>query len=108
MGAEAAWTVVNVTAAPIVATLSLELSAFHHERPLEVRIDGRSIHSIQVECERRVYEVGPFTIPSGSHQVAFHATQGPTIASGVVTNGDARPLSFALGTWSWNIRSDWP
>jgi hypothetical protein len=108
MGAEAAWTVVNTTSAPIVATLSLELSAFHHERPLEVRLDGRAVHSIQVACERRVYQVGPFTLPSGTHQIVFHPTQGPTMAAGVVTNGDTRPLSFALSNWSWNVRSEWP
>jgi hypothetical protein len=108
MGAEAAWTVVNMNAEPIVATLNLELSAFHHERPLELRLDGRPVSSIQVECARRVYNAGPFTIPSGTHQIVFHATQGPTIAAGVVTNGDTRPLSFALSTWSWNVRSELP
>ncbi len=108
MGAQAAWTVVNRSAGPIVATLSLELSAFHHERPFEVRVDGRPVYSFQVEPARRIYDIGPLTIPSGSHQVAFHATQGPTMTTGLVTNGDTRALSFALSTWSWTVRSEQP
>jgi hypothetical protein len=108
MGGEAAWTVVNRNAESIVATLSVELSAFHHDRPLELRLDGRPVSSIQVECARRVYDVGPLTLSPGTHQVIFHATLGPTMAAGLVTNGDTRPLSFAVSTWTWNVRSEWP
>ena len=43
MGADAAWTVVNTSAQPIVATLDLEMSAFHHPRRLALRLDGRPV-----------------------------------------------------------------
>ena len=43
MGADAAWTIVNTSARPIVATLGLEMSAFHRARRMELRLDGRPV-----------------------------------------------------------------
>jgi hypothetical protein len=111
MAADAAWTVVNTSARPIVATLSLELSAFHRARRMELLLDGRAIQNAQalvVEPSRRTYHVGPLTISPGDHELVFHAAEGPTVAAAVISNGDPRPLSFAFGTWHWTVRGEQP
>jgi hypothetical protein len=38
----------------------------------------------------------------------FHAAELPTVASEVISNGDPRPLSFALGTWIWSVQGEQP
>ena len=60
MGADAAWTIVNAGARPIAAALSLDMSAFHIPRQMELWLDGRSVQT------------------------------------------------FALGTWTWIVRSERP
>jgi hypothetical protein len=108
MGDEATWTIVNTSARPIVAAVSLEVSAFHRARRMELALDGRPAQAVIVGPLRRVYEIGPLTVPSGSHQLAFHPAESPTVAHEVINNGDPRPLSFAVGTWSWSVRSERP
>ncbi len=108
MGADAAWTIVNTSAQPIVATLGLELSAFHRARRMEVRLDGRPVQTLVVEPSRRIYQIGPLTVPPGDHELVFHPAEAPTVAGDVIDNGDRRPLSFALGTWSWTVRGEQP
>ena len=111
MGADAAWTIVNVAARPIVATLGLEMSAFQRARRMEVLLDGRPVENVQtlvVEPSRRIYQIGPLTVPSGNHELVFHPAEGPTVAGDVIDNGDPRRLSFALGTWNWRLRGDQP
>jgi len=105
MGGGAAWTIVNTSARPVIAAVSLEVSAFHRARRMELALDGRPAQAVVVEPLRRVYEIGPLTVPSGSHQLAFHPAESPTVAHDVIKNGDPRPLSFAVGTWSWRVRS---
>jgi hypothetical protein len=106
MGAEAAWTIVNTGAQPIVATVNLEIAAFHHARRMDVLLDGRYVHSLVVERSRRIYELGPLTVTSGAHELLFHPAEAPTVAGDVIDNGDRRPLSFALGTWTWIVRRE--
>jgi hypothetical protein len=108
MGADAAWTVVNTSPRPIVAILGLEVSAFHRERHLEVRLDGRSLQTLAVGPPHRTYRIGPLTMPPGDHELVFHPAEVPTVASDVIDNGDRRPLSFALGTWIWTVRAEQP
>ena len=106
MGADAAWTIVNTSARPIVATLRVELSAFHWARRMELRLDGHPVENVQtlvVEPARRIYQIGPLTVPPGDHELVFHPAEVPTVASDVINNGDPRPLSFALGTWNWTV-----
>lgn len=107
MGADAAWTIVNTTTRPIVATLDLELSAFQRARVMELRLDGHSLQTLVVEPARRIYQIGPLTVPPGTHALVFHAGESPTVAD-EVTTGDRRPLSFALGTWNWTVRGEQP
>jgi len=105
MGKDAAWTVVNTNAQPIVATLDVELSAFHRARRIELLLDGHpvgTVHTHVVEPPRRIYQFGPLTVNPGSHELVFHPAEAPTVAGDVINNGDRRPLSFALGTWSWD------
>jgi hypothetical protein len=104
MEAEAAWTVVNTSAQPIIATLSLDLSAFSRARSMVVRLDGREVQTLVVEPSRRAYRIGPFVMPSGQHEMLFHPADAPTMASGEV-DGDRRRLSFAIGSWSWLVGS---
>jgi len=104
MGGGAAWTIVNTSARPVIAAVSLEVSAFHRPRRMELVLDGHPAQAVVVEPLRRVYEIGPLTVPSGSHQLAFHPAESPTVAHDVIKNGDPRPLSFAVGTWSWSVR----
>ena len=108
MGNDASWTVVNTGAQPVVAVLSLELASFHRARRMELRLDGRHVQTLMVEPERRSYEIGPFTVIPGGHGLTFHPADSPTVAGDVIGNGDQRPLSFALGSWSWTVQGGPP
>jgi hypothetical protein len=108
MGADAAWTIVNTGARPIVAVLDLEMSAFHRVRGMKLLLDGRHVQTVVVELPRRLYQLGPFTVDPGAHELVFHPIEGPTLASDVINNGDQRPLSFALGTWNWAVQGEQP
>ena len=103
MGSDAQWTIVNASPQPIVAALDLELSAFHQVRGLAVLLDGRPAQTLAVEPPRRTYRIGPLSLTPGGHQLVFHPTGAPTVAGEVMGDGDERPLSFALGAWSWNV-----
>ncbi len=111
MGAEAAWTIVNTGARPIVAAIGVEMSAFHRARHLVLRLDGHPVENVQtllVEPSRRMYDIGPLTVPPGDHELVFHPAEAPDVAGDVIGNRDPRRLSFALGTWNWSVRSGQP
>ena len=108
MGTDAAWTIVNASAQPIVTTLGIEMSAFHRARDLELRLDGRPVQTLGVEPSRRLYRVGPLTVAPGGHQLVFHPSEAPTVAGGIAKNRDRRRLSFALGTWNWSVQDSQP
>lgn len=108
MGSDAAWTIVNTSAQPIVAALELQISAFHRTRRLELLLDGRHVQTLAVDPPRRVYEVGPLTIGSGSHELVFHPTDPVVPANEAIDTDDRRPLSLAVGTWSWTVRGEQP
>jgi hypothetical protein len=108
MGPEAAWTIVNTGAPPIVATLGLEMSAFHRARRMEVLLDQRPVQTLVVGQSRRIYPLGPLTVNTGDHELAFRPAEAPTVARDVIDNDDPRPLSFALGSWNWTVRRGQP
>jgi hypothetical protein len=108
MGADAAWTIVNASNRPVVASLDLEMSAFHRARRLELRLDGHPVQTLIVAPSRRIYRLGPLTIVPGDHQLVFHPAEAPTVAGDVINNGDRRPLSFAIGAGSWTVLSEQP
>jgi hypothetical protein len=101
IGGDGAWTIVNTGFTPVVATLDVELSAFHIERQLEVQLDGRLIGQFAIERPRRRYFVGPLTVAPGDHQLSFHVVEPATVAGPVIGNGDPRPLAVAVGAWRW-------
>ena len=106
MGGDAAWTIVNTGTRPIIAVISLEISAFHSPRRMELRLDGRSVQTLVVQPSRGTYQIGPLTVPPGDHELVFHPAEAPTVAGNVIDNGDPRPLSFALGTWIWRLQGE--
>jgi hypothetical protein len=108
MGTDASWTIVNFSARPIVAHLDLEMSAFQRARRMELLFDGRRVQTLDVEPSRRTYHCGPFTVIPGDHTLVFLPAEAPTTAGDAIGNGDPRPLSFALGTWNWTVRSEQP
>jgi hypothetical protein len=108
MGNAASWTIVNTTGQTIVATLDVQLSAFHRARRLELWLDAHPVQTLVVEPPRRSYQIGPLTVLPGSHELAFHPVEGPTVARDAVGGNDPRPLSFAVGAWNWTVRSRHP
>jgi hypothetical protein len=118
MGNDAAWTIVNTSAQPIVTGLAIELSAFHRARQIELRLDGRPVENVQTlivePSNRRIYEIGPLTVPPGVHELVFHPVEAATVARDVMDNGngngrgDKRRLSFAVGTWRWDVQGEQP
>ena len=107
-GGYAAWTIVSTSVEPIVATLGVELSAFHRARRVEARLDGRPVQTLVVDPPRRIYRIGPLTMSPGDHDLVFYSVDPPTVASHAIANGDTRPLSFAVGAWSWTVGADRP
>jgi hypothetical protein len=108
MGADAAWTIVNTGARPIVATLGLEMAAFHRARRMDLLLDGAPVQTLVVEPARRIYQCGPLTLIPSDHELVFHPAELPTVAGDVTGDGDRRPLSFGLGTSSWIVRGEQP
>jgi hypothetical protein len=108
MGKDAAWTIVNTSAQPVVTTLALELSAFHRARRMQLLLDGRHVQTFIVEPSRRTYQIGPLTVGPGGHELVFQPAEDPTVAGQVINNGDRRRLSFALGAWHWTVESEQP
>jgi hypothetical protein len=108
MAAGAAWTIVNTGAGPIVAALSLDMSSFRVARQLELKLDGRPVQTLVVDPARRIYQIGPLTVPPGNHALAFHPAEAPDVAGAVIDGRDPRRLSFALGAWTWIVRGEQP
>ena len=75
---------------------------------MEVRLDGRPVQTLVIEPPRRIHQIGPLAVSPGNHELVFHPAEPPTVASDAISNGDTRPLSFAIGTWSWTVQGDRP
>ena len=108
MGADAHWTISNSRAQPLIATLGLELSAFHRARRMALSLDGRQVQTLVVDTARRTYQAGALTLMPGQHELVFQALEKPTMASDVIDNGDRRRLSVALGSWHWTVQGEQP
>jgi hypothetical protein len=93
------WIVTNTRGALASSTLDVELSAAASPRQVRLELDGRVLASFVVAVEWRVYRVPAFTVSPGAHQLAFLVSPAdPAYAS-----GDPRPLSCALGSWTWTV-----
>jgi hypothetical protein len=66
------------------------------------------VQTLVVEPSRRIYQLGPFTVRPGGHDLAFHPADAPAVGGDGTDTGDRRRLSVAVGTWSWNLRSEPP
>lgn len=108
MGRDATWTIVSAGREPAIATLDLEMQAFGGARRMDVRIDGRPLQTLVVGPSRGMYALGPIGLSAGPHDILFHPADDPIVADDVMRNGDRRPLSFALGTWTWHVRGERP
>ncbi len=106
MANDAAWSIMNTSVHTIVATLDVELWAFQQTRRLELRLDAQHVQSVGVTQNRRIYQIGPLTVPPGDHSLLFHSVEPPAIADEILRNGDQRALSFAVGTWTWIVKGD--
>jgi len=102
MGESAAWTIVNTTSHPIVATLDIELWSFHHARRLDVLLGQQPVRTLLVEPRRRVVRFAQLTVNPGGHELVFRPAEAPTIAADVIKTSDRRALSFAIGAWNWS------
>jgi hypothetical protein len=101
MGADASWIIVNTSREPVIAALYAELSAFNRPRRIDLRLDGGAAQSLAIDQGRRIYRIGPVTLPPGSHELRFRAAGPVLIAGDIINNGDRRALSIAVGAWSW-------
>jgi hypothetical protein len=106
MGTDGTWMIVNTHPKPIVAAVDVEMSAFHQPRQLELRLDGQAVQTLVVDPARRIYQIGPMIVPPGDHQLVFHPADAPTVVRDVIDSRDPRPLSVALGTWTWTVRGE--
>ena len=84
MGKDAVWTIVNASVHPIGSTLTVELSAFHRARRLELLLDGQFAQAVVVDPARRSYHIGPLNLIPGAHALVFHPADAPTPASSVL------------------------
>jgi hypothetical protein len=103
MGPDGAWIIANTARRPIAATLHLEVSSFHHNRHVTLLLNRKPVQTIVVEPERRTYLIGPLTVPPGAHELGFRPIEAPTVADDVIHNRDRRPLSVAIGSWTWSV-----
>jgi hypothetical protein len=104
MAAGPSWTIASTCDQPIVATLDLELWAAHRARHMAVLLDGRDVQALVVTPSRGMYQLGPLTVNPGTHTLEFRSADPGPMAHMVNVespSGDRRPLSFALGTWTW-------
>jgi hypothetical protein len=104
MSDEAAWTIVNTTGWPVVATLALESWTFSHARTMDVWLDQHLVQTLVVAPARRTHALGPFTITAGTHELRFRSIERPVVAADILGNADPRALSFAIGAWSWTVQ----
>jgi hypothetical protein len=103
MGTDASWTIVTPKSR-LDVTLEVELNAFHVRRPLEVRLDGKREHTLDVDQGPRTYRIGPLALTAGTHLLTFHSTAPATMAEKVLGNGDRRALAFSMGAWKWSVQ----
>jgi hypothetical protein len=108
MGQSASWTIANTTPHTVAATLNVELSAFAQERRITVLLDQKVVHAVTINPERRSHRIGPFLVGPGMHELRFQAVEPPTVADALIHNRDRRPLSVAIGTWTWQVEDSQP
>lgn len=102
MGGDGEWMVANGSAHETVATAVIELVAFQRQRQLDIWLDGRHVQALTVEPTRNRYRVGPMLLTPGNHRLRFVITDVPALAVSTIRDPDPRPLSIAIGAWTWD------
>jgi hypothetical protein len=103
MGPAASWTIMNTAHRELIASVDIELTAFHRARQMTLRLDGRPLQTVTVAASRSRTRIGPMALPPGEHQLTFEPVEPPVVADDLMKNGDRRPLSIAVGRWSWTV-----
>jgi hypothetical protein len=102
-GREGSWTIVNISARALMASINIETAAFHEPRHLSVVVDGAPVEDLVIEPDRAIRRIGPFAVGPGEHTLLFRAVSVPIVADALLHNGDQRPLSVAFGDWRWSV-----
>jgi hypothetical protein len=105
MGAVAGWNVVNTSDRTVRAAVDVEIGSVHGHRRLNVVLDGRDAETMAIEQPMQFSRIGPLVLSPGRHELSFRAAEPPIVARDLLDNGDARPLSFRIGTWRWDVES---
>jgi hypothetical protein len=98
----ASWKVINRSDSHVEATVDLQMRAFDHPRTMKLHLDGKPLQTVVIPTKRGFHRIGPLLLAPGAHILGFHAAEPSTAPNTMARNGDARPLSFALGDWRWN------
>lgn len=88
MAGAASWWIANNTHASLTVSLTLELMSFTPSQVMTVEVDGREVQRLVITNEKHMYEVGPFTLTPGGHDLGFRAVMAP--------------LSVRFGGWQWH------
>jgi hypothetical protein len=96
-------TVVHTGDVPLEVRFELELNAFPTERVLGIAFDGLSMGELVVSEDPRRYRLDLLAITPGRHRLDLVPRAPAVIADEILHNGDRRPLTVALGSWSLSI-----
>ena len=108
MGTTAYWRVVNRSARPVVADVHVEMASFPAVRHVTLILDGTPVQTTVVNVQRGITTIGPLALMPGDHDLVFEPREPPIVAADVLSNGDRRALSLAVGTWHWTAREARP
>ncbi|MGH9382634.1 MAG: hypothetical protein ACRD2Z_18810 [Thermoanaerobaculia bacterium] len=101
MGAEGSLTLVVRAQSPHTIVWRAELHAFPRPRDVTVRVDGEDLTVLRVPTEPTTFDVGPLTLSPGTHSLELLPGEPPAVPAALLGTGDIRPLTIALGAWSW-------
>jgi hypothetical protein len=93
-------TVVHTGDVPLEVRFQLELNSFPTERALGIAFDGLPMGELVVSTDPSRYELGPLAVTPGRHRLDLVPRTPAVIADEIRHNGDLRPLTVALGSWS--------
>jgi hypothetical protein len=104
MGQSGSLRVVNVAEPPVTTVLELELQAFPGDRSVELLLDGRRLHDLEVAAEWRRYEIPLDPLARGENTLTLACREPAVVANDLRRNGDPRALCLAVGSWSFRAR----
>jgi hypothetical protein len=102
MGVEGSMTVINVTSAPVVSTLDVELDAFHERRRVRVIVDDELVAAMTIDPAPAWHTIGPLTLASGPHTIRLVSDSTASPAAIEKASVDRRALSLRLRGWRWH------